>query len=84
MKKITEPPQRKDGTCSACTGGWMCKYHQNQSAREYNKQAQMISEVSRNMRDTTISHIAAEMQLESDEAGTAFEKAERIYNVRFP
>ena len=72
-----EPIKRADGTCSACIGGWQCKYHQEQGVKADSHRAKILAEVCENARETKIARYAAEMQLESDEAGTAHEKSER-------
>jgi hypothetical protein len=73
----TEPTKRADGTCSACIGGWQCKYHQEQGVQADNRKAKILAEVCQNAKEIRIARYAAEMQLESDESGTAHEKAER-------
>lgn len=72
------PAIRPDGSCSACTGGWMCQYHQQQTAREWNAKQSMLAEAAAGQRESELQRIQARYELESDEGGTAREKAERI------
>lgn len=75
MKK--EPLKRSDGTCSACIGG-LCKYHQEQGIINDERKSQMLAEVAKNIRNYNIERLISELKLESDEGGTAWEKAERM------
>jgi len=77
-----EPPKRADGTCSACIGGWQCKFHQIESVKADNRRANIFAEVCQNAREMDIARLAAHLELESDEAGTAEEKAERALQNR--
>jgi hypothetical protein len=76
-KVIPIPPLRPDGTCSACVGGWQCEYHQRKGVAKDKEQAETIRKVSSGAKAAAIGRICAALELESDEGGTAEEKAQR-------
>lgn len=79
---LIEPPKRPDGTCSACVGGWQCGYHQREGVARDKAQAAVIAEVAQFSHDRLIQWVIATCQLESDERGTATQKAEWILEAR--
>ena len=82
MKTPQPPPLRPDGTCSACIGGWQCKYHQRETTDRDDMRSAIIAEASRHSHRLVLNVIIETCQLESDEGGTATEKAERILAER--
>lgn len=66
---------RPDGSCSACSGGWLCKACQNDNARSYGEQADMFRRVAAYSRSERVARVCARYELESDEGGSREEKA---------
>jgi hypothetical protein len=82
MKTLQKPPARSDGTCSACIGGWQCKYHQQEGVKLDRARAAVIASAALASHRHALDVIIATCQLESDECGTATRKAERILEER--
>ena len=66
------------GACLACAGGWVCAYHQKEAARRWNDRARALSGLGESIRQSRLRDIASRFELESDEGGTALEKAARM------
>lgn len=75
---LVEPPRRVDGTCAACVGGWLCKYHQQTTALHWNREQNRNAAMMIRVRRDELHRIAARYELESDEFYTAEQKAEAI------
>jgi pyruvoyl-dependent arginine decarboxylase (PvlArgDC) len=72
------PKLRHDGSCTACAGGWLCEYHQKETARKWNRRQTALAEAAAGQHEITLQQIEAQRELESDDGGTAREKAKRI------
>lgn len=70
--------------CPTCRGGWLCKACQDAGLKRDRKMADTTRRAVAGIRMQEASRLAAELQLESDEAGTAMEKAKRILSGRNP
>jgi hypothetical protein len=82
-KPVTpEPSYAADGSCNACVGGWLCAYHQETTARDWNHRQSEIAKASEHLRQLAIDRYAASHELESDEGGTADEKASKAMDAK--
>ena len=77
---MTEPERDERGACVECRGRGLCEYHKIETQRLWMEKQQTIARAGRSLRTQAINAIAAQNELESDEAGTAYEKAERMLN----
>lgn len=77
MKPCTMP----DGSCAECLGGWLCAYHQEETARVWNNRQAELRKAAINSRLAAIERIMASRELESDEGGTAESKAAAMYDA---
>lgn len=70
------------GRCRLCTGGNLCTDCQNDNAKRDRQQAATIKSATTALENHEIARIQAQHELESDEGGTAWEKARTIYHER--
>ena len=75
---MTAPELRPDGTCSACKGGWLCEYHQQEVVQRFETLRRLFWEVRSGARAAALARVAAEHDYESDEMSTAEQKAENF------
>ena len=75
---ISAPKLRDDSSCPQCIGGWQCAYHQQQGVALDRLRSEAIKLASESLRRAEISRVCAQHGLETDEAGTREEKAQRI------
>ena len=82
VKTHTEPPfyQDKRGGCTECGRPGVCEYHAAQNLIRDAQRSAMLKEVCAGIRENEIARTMARYEIESDEAGTAREKAQRIIN----
>lgn len=73
-----------DGTCPACIGGWLCKFHQQEGLRIDAQRSQVIKQAVAGIRRAEIARTCARYELESDEMLTAEQKAVAILNQTTP
>ena len=79
MKKLKKPTMLPDGRCPKCVGG-LCDYHKEETSRRWLKKEKMLRRVSSHIMLENAGRIMIREELESDEAGTATDKAIRILN----
>lgn len=79
MKK--EPTKRSDGTCSSCIGGNLCQYHREQGALRDKEISSLLQKLGKSIASHKIDRLISDLQLESDEGGTATEKAKKILGM---
>lgn len=72
------PTLNPDGSCPLCLGGWLCSWHQQDGLRRDREQAATLRQVAANIRQARIESICARYELESDEGGTAEQKAAKL------
>lgn len=75
---LPEPVLRRDGSCPACMGGNVCRWHQEDGLRRDREGMDNLRRVCASAHAHEIGRICARYELESDEGGTREEKAERI------
>lgn len=78
--QLIPPTLNPDGSCPFCLGGWLCNYHQQEGLRKDREKAATLRHVAAHIRQSRIESICAQYELESDEGGTAEEKAMRLLN----
>lgn len=78
MTTTGAPKMREDGSCVECIGGWLCEYHQEETERKWNHRQREIAACVDHFAELEIARLCASLELESDEGGTAREKALRI------
>jgi len=66
------------GRCTLCAGGWLCPQCQVDTQASYDRRWLAAGRAVRAGRAAERGRLAASLELESDEAGTAEEKAGRI------
>lgn len=72
-----EPALNDRGWCSKCIGG-LCEYHQAEGLIRWHRREAALHEAAVALRVDSIGRIMVDNRLESDEGGTAYQKAERI------
>lgn len=75
---MNTPKYDASGACVDCYGGWMCAYHQADGLRRDRAKVLALSGLSESIRRGKLARIASRFELESDEGGTALEKAARM------
>lgn len=75
---VIAPVLRADGSCPACSGGWVCAFHRSQGLRADRERSAMLRRVCAGIRANRIAEVCARFELESDEGGTREEKAARM------
>jgi len=80
---MNKPIMRDDGRCSECIGG-LCEYHKAETNKRWMDKEKMLRQVALHIRLERAGRIAASEAMESDEAGTAIEKAMRIMDGENP
>ena len=78
---MNKPTLRKDGSCSACCGGWQCAWHQAEGVRRDRERGAMLRRISAVSWQYEIARVCSRFELESNEGGTREEKAERYLAV---
>lgn len=82
------PTLRPDGTCPDCAHGWQCEFHSAQGLVADRRRADALKRASAGLREIELTRICCRHELESDEGGTAREKAARMLPaptpLRFP
>lgn len=72
-----------DGSCRDCIGtGGLCAYHKSELHWRERRLAAAIKATIVAQKESNIQAIMSRFELESDEVGTAYEKATRIYNAQ--
>ena len=77
-KLLPKPAIHEDGSCTACAGGWMCEYHQQESLRRDERLSAALRLSNKAARANEIARICAHYELESDEYQTREQKAELL------
>jgi hypothetical protein len=72
---MTKPTPRPDGTCTACQGGWLCRYHQEETQARWQRRQDAAANAASAARIAELARIAARFEFESDQFQTATEKA---------
>jgi len=70
-----KPPIEPDGRCSACRGGNQCDWHKAEGVRIDKAKWIRVRACVAVARQYEIGRICARHEIESDEGGTAYEKA---------
>ena len=83
MKKLKKPTMLPDGRCPKCVGG-LCDYHKEETSRRWAEKERMLRGVGKRIKLDRAARLAARYEMESDEAGTAIEKAMRIMDGENP
>jgi hypothetical protein len=66
------------GRCTLCAGGWLCKPCQSDTQAAYLHRWKEAARAGDYLANEERGRIAARLELESDEAGTATQKAARM------
>lgn len=66
---------RPDGSCSTCSGGWLCKACQDDNAKRDAGLSLLLRGTVVGIRQTRIARVCARFELESDEMQTREHKA---------
>lgn len=66
---------RQDGTCSQCSGGWLCKSCQLDNAKRDHALSALLAVTAAGIQQNRIARVCARFELEGDEGGTRTEKA---------
>ena len=70
-----KPQIETDGRCSACRGGNLCDWHKTEGVRRDREKWVCVRASVALARQYEIGRICDRYEIESDEAGTAYEKA---------
>ena len=81
---MREPKRNEDGFCVECLGRGLCDYHKIETQARWMEKQNAMRLAARGIRSGHIARIMARGEMESDEAGTAYEKAERIFDGNNP
>lgn len=76
--RLIGPALRSDGTCSACVGGWTCKFHQEENAERDRERCAMLQSAARHIRAVRIAELCSSLELEGDESGSREDRAARM------
>lgn len=69
---------RTDGACPDCLGHGLCDYHKVETHKRERAQAEQIRLAVIVHREQNTLRLMARLELESDEGGTAYDKAARL------
>lgn len=72
---------RPDGSCSTCSGGWLCKACQNDGLARDKARSAILRSTVQGIQQTRIARVCSRYELESDERGTREEKAAEMLAV---
>ena len=75
---LSKPALRSDGTCSACLGGNLCRFCQEEGLKRDRELSRVLARAVVGIRETRIARVCSRFELESDEFLTREQKAQQM------
>ena len=75
---MTTPGYFQDGQCKECAGRGLCDYHKAESLERDKRKRISMRNVVASIKHERVLYLMSKHELESDEGGTAYQKAERM------